>query len=631
VTTLEIVADLRSTSADVAAGLVQRWAAEDRAQLLVHRATFAVPKGSVRPDTVPGNWRVVSDPLPVGFWEAVLTAAGNDSRSVLALLAPVVPGLEATGVLLDLLDSDAMFGAAVARLQCSRGCCVRMLAEGDRVSTEWMPRDAIADLPVDEIVDDPSAACLLLKPTLLTEFGDADAPFASLAGTLRHRLASARRCGFRTVVANRAVVTVARADCAASAPPMVSMPAVDAERLATFDRDVGRGWHEFRGASSALFERLTNRHLRALRGERRPSLLLDMRNVGAAYNGTSFAAIGAARGLHAAAIDWDVAILANAAGAEFHAFESTFPGWTVHTALPARGFNVALRLSQPWHIQEMVDLHRAARLNAYLMLDTISWDVVYVAPAHLDGTWQFLAASADSLLFISDFSRQRFRVRFPAGARSRDVVCHLSFDPSDYVRPDLLDTPESDYFLVIGNHLEHKDVTATVDLLASAFPAARIETLGPTRCRSRRITSHQSGNLAEFEVQQLYAGARLAVFPSFYEGFGLPVVTALAYGRTLLARESSLLDEIASRCQPRGRLIVFRQRHELVDHIGRLLRGEPVTEHPLGTALHGERPRSWLDVGQQVEQGLRRLMATASTTAWRARDELVAQAAAYRS
>ena len=629
-TTLEIVADLRSTPADVAAGLVERWAAEDRAQLLVHRATFVLPKGSATPGPVPGNWRVVSDPLPVGFWEAVLTAAGDDSRPVLALLAPIAPGLEATGVLLDLLDSDAMFGAAVARLQCSGGCSVRMLAEDDRASTEWMPRDAIADLPVDEIVDDPSAACVLLKPALLTEFGDADAPFASLAGTLRHRLASARRCGFRTVVANRAVVTVAGADCAAPAPPMVSMPAADAERLATFDRDVRRGWREFRGASIALFETLTNRHLRALRGERRPSLLLDMRNFGAAFNGTSFAAIGAASGLHAAEIDWDVAILANAAGAEFHALEPRFPGWTIHTEVPAPGFNVALRLSQPWHIQEMVDLHRLARLNAYLMLDTISWDVVYVAPGHLDGTWRFLAASADSLLFISDFSRQRFRARFPAGASERDVVCHLSFDPNDYVRPDLLDAPESDYLLVIGNHLVHKDVTATVDLLASAFPALRIETLGPTRARTRRVTSHASGKLSELHVQQLYAHARLAVFPSFYEGFGLPVVAALAYGRTLLARESSLLHEIAAGCQPRGRLIVFRRRNELVEHIGRLLRGEPVTEHPLGTALHGERPRSWRDVGQQVEQGLRRLMATASTSTWRARDELVAQAAAYR-
>ncbi len=531
--------------------------------------------------------------------------------------------------MLDLLDEDAMFGAAVARTQCDRGCCLQTLSGTSAHHADWMPHEAIAELPTHELVGDVLAHCTLLKPVTLTEFGDIDPPLRSLAGSLLHRMASARRCGFRSVVANRAVVTLAGADCART-PSRVSIPASDMDRLKVFDNDMERGWKEFRGASTALFERLTGRHLKALRGIRRPSLLLDMRNVGAAYNGTSFAAMGTALGLHRAAIDWDVAILANPEGASFHEFESLFQGWTVYTTQPPSGFNVALRLSQPWHIQEMIDLHLAARVNAYLMLDTICWDVVYVAPPHLDGTWQFLAASADGLFFISDFSRQRFRARFPASARAPDVVCHLSFDPSDYTRPELLGAAESEYVLVIGNHLEHKDVSATADLLASAFPLMQIETLGPTRWRSSRVTTHASGKLADLDVQRLYASARMTVFPSFYEGFGLPVVTALAYGRMLFARASRLLDEIASNCQPRGRLITYRERDELVDLIGRLLHGEPVAEHVLGTSLNGDRPRSWLDVGEQVDQSLRRLMATSSTTAWRARDDLVRQAVAYR-
>ena len=629
-TTLEIVADLRSASADVATEVVRRWAAEDRAQLLVHRATFVVPKDSLRPDTVPGHWRVVSDPLAAGFWEAVLATAGSGSRPVLALLAPVLPGLEAAGVLLDLLERDEMFGAVVARLRCARGCCLRIVANGDHTASEWMPRDAIADLPVDWIVDDPSAACVLLRPTLLTEFALAEAPLRSLAGTVRHRLASARRSGFRAIVANRAVVTVADADCTVPPVPVVSMAAADAARLAKFDSDVERGWREFRGASTALFEKLTSGLLKTRSRERRPSLLLDMRNVGASYNGTAFAALGVARGLYAATTNWDVAILANAPAAEFHAFASTFPNWTIHTELPAAGFDVGLRLSQPWHIQEMIDLHRVARLNAYLMLDTISWDVVYVAPPHLDGTWQFLSATADSLLFISEFSRRRFRARFPTSGDAHDAVCHLSFDPGDYVRSDLLDQPESDYVLVVGNHLEHKDVPATVDLLASAFPSLPIETLGPTDWRSPRITSRTSGRLAEFEVQQLYARARLVVFPSFYEGFGLPVVAALAYGRTLLARESSLLEEIAQHCESRGRLVTYRRREELVDHVGRLLRGEPVRESVIGGAAARGELRSWQTVGLEVERLLETLMEGASVELWQRREMAVQQALAYR-
>jgi glycosyltransferase involved in cell wall biosynthesis len=470
---------------------------------------------------------------------------------------------------------------------------------------------------------------MVLKPVLLTEFGGSSPPFDSLAGTLLHRLMTGRRSGFRTVVSNRAAVVMAGSDCALQPALVSDMPSTDAASLNRFENDRARSWTEFRGESSALFELLTCRHLRAQRGAR-PSLLLDMRNLGSGFNGTSFAALGAATGLHRAGIAWDVAILANERGAEFHDLERQFPGWPVYTSEPPPGFNVALRLSQPWHIDEMIDLHRAARLNAYLMLDTIAWDAVYVAPPYLDGTWQFLAATADSLLFISDFSRRRFRARFPHDQPMADTVCHLSFAPGDYTRPELLDCADADYLLVMGNHLEHKDVSATAELLGSAFPLLRIETFGPAPWRSPTMVSHHSGRLPDIDVQRLYAAARLALFPSFYEGFGIPVVTALAYGRTLLARESGWLDEVAERCSPRGRLITYRRRDDLVRQVERLLNGESVASRPLGTAVTSGRPRSWQDVGLQIEHSLRTLMTAASPATWRAREHLVSQAVACR-
>src|SRR5678815_5138960 len=102
----------------------------------------------------------------------------------------------------------------------------------------------------------------------------------------------------------------------------------------------------------------------------------------------------------------------------------------------------------------------------------------------------------------------------------------------------------------------------------------------------------QSGMRSEAEIHQWYANARLVVFPSFYEGFGFPIVTALAYGRTLVARQSALLDEIAARCVPRGRLVPFARRDALVQIVGRILHDEDVATSPLGTALDDGQPLS---------------------------------------
>jgi glycosyltransferase involved in cell wall biosynthesis len=533
--------------------------------------------------------------------------------------------------MLELLESDSMYGAAAARVQCSDGCCFQTATPPGGAEPAWLPLEALSEFPRHDLLGELLSPCVLLKPMLRTEFGGSDTPFTSLCGVITHRLIAARRAGFRTVLANRALVRVVGAECRDAAAPPAWLAGPDVRILKSLAQDIDQPWSGCRGASNALFERLTGQLLRASNGTARPSLLLDMRNLRAMFNGTAFAAMGAAWGLYQADLGWDVSVWAHPDGAPFHNFEAAFPGWPVSTSAPAGTFDVALRLSQPWHIQEMVDLHLSARVNAYLILDTIAWDVMYVAPPGLDGTWRFLTGSADGLLFISKFSERRFCARFPKAEGTARAVCHLSFDPDDYTRRELLGAPPGDYILVVGNELEHKDVPATVAAIASAFPFERIEVLGPSPVRSSRIRTHTSGNLADVDVHQLYASAKMVVFPSFYEGFGFPVVTALAYGQTMLARESSLLREVAARCPCRGRLIGFRQRDEVIDTIARLLHGEEVQTIPLGEELNGHQPRSWRQVGLEIDRFLRALMSAASTTSWQARDELVNQVLAYRA
>lgn len=53
------------------------------------------------------------------------------------------------------------------------------------------------------------------------------------------------------------------------------------------------------------------------------------------------------------------------------------------------------------------------------------------------------------------------------------------------------------------------------------------------------------GYVADSELPALYSGARLFVFPSLYEGFGLPVVEAMACGVPVLSSNASSLPEVA--------------------------------------------------------------------------------------
>lgn len=58
-------------------------------------------------------------------------------------------------------------------------------------------------------------------------------------------------------------------------------------------------------------------------------------------------------------------------------------------------------------------------------------------------------------------------------------------------------------------------------------------------------TLHQLGRVGEAELQALYAGAGVFAFPSLHEGFGLPVLEAMAAGVPVVASDIPAIREVA--------------------------------------------------------------------------------------
>ena len=60
---------------------------------------------------------------------------------------------------------------------------------------------------------------------------------------------------------------------------------------------------------------------------------------------------------------------------------------------------------------------------------------------------------------------------------------------------------------------------------------------------SHRI--HFTGFVSDEELLQLYGACDLFVYPSFYEGFGLPILEAMACGRAVACSNTSAMPEVA--------------------------------------------------------------------------------------
>ena len=123
-------------------------------------------------------------------------------------------------------------------------------------------------------------------------------------------------------------------------------------------------------------------------------------------------------------------------------------------------------------------------------------------------------------------------------------------------------------------------------------------------------------------MQALYATAEIVVFPSFYEGFGLPMVNALAYGRTVVARDSALVREIGGAYRGPGRLVVYESETDLIERLSRLEHNRPVPEIPLARDGGGP-PFDWAQAGRNIEAFITGIVHNVSPVQTRARAALV--------
>ncbi len=377
------------------------------------------------------RWDIDHGKSSIAACNRAITHAALARRPLLVVLQ----SLRVTSAVLEELRKclalDPMFGFAVPRIGSSDGKSVIVRPAGGVLESEWAPRAILSERPEHEILVEQRSACVLIAEGLVSDLGCLDEAFERLDAAVVLYMAMARRRGFRIVLANRAVAesTGDHAGVAGLAGPADS----DRERLARILPDRERIWLQSRDFGAERFERILGAALRRSEAPERFSVLLDLRNLAEIHNGTSQAALGAARALHRLCRGPEVQVLASPAARAFHRLDAVLPGWPIHASPVSGEFTCALRLSQPWQISEMIDLHHHALFSVFLMLDTIAWDIQYLGPPHLDGTWQFLADHADGFLFISEFTRQRFLARFENAKDTPSSVCHLSMDAGDYV------------------------------------------------------------------------------------------------------------------------------------------------------------------------------------------------------
>ena len=173
---------------------------------------------------------------------------------------------------------------------------------------------------------------------------------------------------------------------------------------------------------------------------------------------------------------------------------------------------------------------------------------------------------ADAVIFVSRSTQEDWSRGFP-GSAPKQFVIPLGKGPE--YRPDLSSNQISEvlsryrlakpYILYIGTIEPRKNLTRLVKAFAQvqqSFPKHTLVIAGKKGWMYEELFQAVAelglkeqvvftGFIAEQDKPYLIAGAEAFIYPSLYEGFGIPVLEALACGTPTLTSDNSSLREVA--------------------------------------------------------------------------------------
>lgn len=135
------------------------------------------------------------------------------------------------------------------------------------------------------------------------------------------------------------------------------------------------------------------------------------------------------------------------------------------------------------------------------------------------------------------------------------------------------------YFLYVGNLAPRKNlarVIAAFERLQKEHPETHLVIVGPASWRAHETLARArslakvvfTGYVEDRELAALYGGATALVFPSLYEGFGLPALEAMLYGAPVLTSSTSSLPEVVGKAallvEPTDTTAIFKAMQALL-------------------------------------------------------------------
>ena len=222
------------------------------------------------------------------------------------------------------------------------------------------------------------------------------------------------------------------------------------------------------------------------------------------------------------------------------------------------------------------------------------------------------ARRAYKIITISEFSKKELievykinpeRIRVIPLAYNKDL--YKVIDNKEKIK-EVLDKYKisKPYLLFIGRLEQKKNVLAIIEsfkILKSTKPDLKLVLIGRPGYKFEEIEKKikeyglaediiMPGWVEEPELPYLLNGAEVFVFPSFYEGFGIPILEAMACGTPVVSSNTTSIPEVAGQAA----LLVNPNNHEeLAEKIKNILDDNNLRQDLINKGLERVKEFSW--------------------------------------
>ncbi|RYY35414.1 MAG: glycosyltransferase family 1 protein [Sphingobacteriaceae bacterium] len=190
--------------------------------------------------------------------------------------------------------------------------------------------------------------------------------------------------------------------------------------------------------------------------------------------------------------------------------------------------------------------------------------------------------TADDLIELLRIDPKKIKVIYQGADEVFKQPANMERDETARVKYNL---PEK-YLLSVGTVEERKNLMLTVKALTQV-PDIPLVVVGRQTCYAEKVKeyalqndlSHRIiflENVTFTELPSIYRQAEILIYPSRYEGFGLPVLEALYSGTPVIAATGSCLEEAGG---PGSMYITPDDEDALADNINELLTDEPLRQN----------------------------------------------------